>query len=89
MILQTPVEIINTNLIFAVLFLIMLLVLSIFSYYKIRIFTLHIIIFLFSIIIGIQSLSIPDFPLTPYFQLFFLVAQATIFVVYTLELFKD
>lgn len=70
--------------------LVFLMVLMLFMYYsKKRIeFIPILIIFLFSLIMGINSLSI-DFPLTPYFQLFFMLFQTIFFVLAALNYYNN
>ena len=70
--------------------LIFLMLLMLFMYYskKRTEFTPIIIIFLFSIILGVGSFSI-QFPLTPYFQIFFMLHQTIFFVLESLDYYNS
>jgi len=64
---------------FSIIFLVILMVLMMYFYKKVRRLLPIIVIFLFSIIIGIYSISIVGLPFTPWFQLFFILFQSVIF----------
>ncbi|QYW08121.1 hypothetical protein 15570_00024 [Lokiarchaeota virus WyrdV1] len=70
--------------------LIFLMVLTLFMYYSRKPieFVPMLIIFLFSIIIGIGSISI-QLPLTPYFQIFFMLFQTIFFVLVALDYYNN
>lgn len=63
----------------SMLFLIILMVLMFYFYTKIKRLTPIIMLYLFSLIIGIYSLSSLGIPFTPWFQLFFLMNQSVFF----------
>ena len=69
-----------------ILMLILMMVLMIYAYKKMRRFLPVLIIFLFSIIMGINTMSVLGFPHTPWFQLFFILFQTIIFYYSVLEL---
>jgi len=73
-------------LLMSILMLVFLMVLMLFMYYskKRSEFTPILIIFLFSIILGIGTISI-QLPLTPYFQIFFMLFQTIFFVLAALD----
>lgn len=69
-----------------ILMLILMMVLMIYAYKKIRKFLPVLIIFLFSLIMGISTMSVLGFPHTPWFQLFFILFQTVIFYYSVIEL---
>ena len=69
-----------------ILMLILMMVLMIYAYKKMRKFLPVLIIFLFSLIMGMSSMSVIGFPHTPWFQLFFMLFQTVIFYYSVLEL---
>ncbi len=69
-----------------ILMLVLMMVFMIYAYKIIRKFLPVLIIFLFSIIMGISTMSIVGFPHTPWFQLFFILFQTIIFYYSVLEL---
>jgi len=69
---------------FSILFLIVLMVIMFYFYTKIKKLLPIIAVFLFSLIIGLYSLSSMAFPFTPWFQLFFILNQ-TIFLYLSIE----
>ena len=85
-------EFLDWNTIFApflaLFVLIIFITLMILAYYKFRIFLVILIIYLFSIVIGVMSIGINDIPFTPYLQIFFLVFQSIFFIITILELYK-
>lgn len=72
-----------------ILIMIFLILLMLVFYAKWRSFLPMLIIELFSLIIGIQALSIPDVPLTPYFQFFFLLFQTSIFGKVSIDFYEE
>ena len=68
--------------------LIILMVVMIYFYMKMRIFPVILIVYLFSIIIGINSMTTGDIPFTPYFQTFFLLLQSVFFLLTAQAVFK-
>jgi len=82
--------ILSTWIIVSLLILVFLIGLTLFLYYsKKRIeFVPILIVFLFSIIIGIGSFSI-QLPLTPYFQIFFILFQTIFFVLAALNYYTN
>ena len=69
-----------------VFLLIFLMIFMIVLYIKVRRFLLILIIFLFSLILGINSLSV-DIPLSPYFQILFILFQSCFFLITSIELY--
>lgn len=57
-----------------------LMVLMLVLYLKFRFFHIILIVFLFSIVIGMYSIADYSLPFSPYFQLFFLTFQSVIFI---------
>ena len=70
----------------SILMLVIMMILMIYAYKKIRKFLPVLIIFLFSIVIGLSAMSILGFPFTPWFQLFFILFQTIIFYYSVIEL---
>lgn len=68
--------------------LIFLLGLMIFCYLKIRVFVVILVIYGFSLIIGIMAFSESIIPFTPFLQIFFLIFQTIIFIITTIETFE-
>lgn len=66
-----------------------LLILMIYFYGRNRVFPIMLIIFLFSLIIGVNSFSVHNIPFTPYFQLFFLLIQAVFFTLTSFDLYSS
>lgn len=62
--------------------------LMIFFYLKKRNWIIILIIFLFSLIFGVMSLSAVDIPFTPYAQIFFLLFQSIFFTLTSIELWE-
>ena len=77
----------NTEPIITIIMLIFLLALMLLIYAKFRIFVLALVVEIFSLIIGLEALSISGFPLSPYFQLFFILIQSVLFTIISLEAF--
>jgi len=63
----------------SIIFIIMLMVLMIYCYVKIDSFLPVLVVFLFSIVIGMISFSGSYLPFTPWFQLFFMLFQTIFF----------
>lgn len=74
--------------IFAVIIIIFLMLLMVYLYRKVGIWYLSLGILMFSIIIGINSLSFNSIPFTPYFQSFFILFQTIIFLIHSIEMYK-
>ena len=68
--------------------LIILMIIMIILYMKVRIWLAILIVFLFSIILGITSISVENIPLNPYFSIFFILFQSVFFLMFSLEVFK-
>lgn len=62
------------------LFLLFLFIIMIYCYKKLRIFYIILIIWLFSLVIGMESIVNNDLPFSPYFQIFFMLFQTLIFM---------
>ena len=70
---------------FAILFLFALML---FCYIKIRVFLVILVIYLFSLVIGITAFNESVIPFTPFLQIFFLVFQSIIFIIVSIEVFS-
>lgn len=68
--------------------LIILMIIMIILYWKIRIWLAILIVFLFSLIIGINSLSLEYIPFNPYFSIFFILFQSSFFIMRSIEIYK-
>jgi len=73
-----------------IIILIILMGLMIFFYSKHTYFYFLpiLVVFLFSIVIGMSSISESNIPFTPWFQIFFLLIQTVFFMLHTLEVLK-
>lgn len=65
-----------------------LIILMLFLYKKIDKFLPTLILFLFSLIIGVSSIAIVNLPFIPYFSLFFILFQTSIFIIKSLKIYK-
>lgn len=70
------------------LILVLLIYLMLYLYLKTEDFEPMLIIFLFSLVIGTMSLSVIDIPFTPWFQIFFMLFQAVLFLLKALEYYQ-
>lgn len=70
---------------FMLIFLIALMLIC-YTYFPKMLFIL--IIFLFSLVIGTLSVQIGDIPMSPYFQIFFLLFQTAIFILSSIKTYK-
>ena len=70
----------------SILGLVIMMILMIYAYKKIRRFLPVLIIFLFSIVLGMMAMSVLGIPFTPWFQLFFILFQTIIFYYSVIEL---
>jgi len=68
--------------------LLFLIILMLFLYKKINKFLPTLILFLFSLIIGISSITIITLPFIPYFSLFFILFQTSIFIIKSLKIYN-
>lgn len=81
-----------TNLLTPILGIVILIVLMIVMfqlYIKARRFLPVLVVFIFSIVIGMNSLTESNIPFTPYFQIFFIIFQSVFFLMTSLDLYKD
>jgi hypothetical protein len=74
--------------VFSVLMLAILLILMVFFYTKKRVFVIILAIFLFSIILGVDSLNVDGIPFTPWFQVFFIVIQTVFFIMTAVNVYQ-
>jgi len=74
--------------IIAVIVLILLMVIMVYLYNKHRIFLPILTVYLFSMIIGVMSIEIVDFPFTPYFQTFFILFQTIFLLITSIQVFS-
>lgn len=75
-----PMEVLVTFFIILVLIVLMTVL-----YAKLRVYPIIIVVFAFSLIIGVNSLSL-SLPLTPYFQVFFLTYQTIVLFMASFDL---
>lgn len=71
-----------------IIFLIFLMGLMIFLYMKLRVFTVILTVFLFSLIFGMLSMSFEFLPFTPFISIFFMLFQTIFFLITTLDMIK-
>jgi len=71
------------------LVLILLILLMLHLYTKVKEFEPILVVFLFSLVIGITSLTVIDVPFAPWLQIFFILFQAVMFVLKALEYYYD
>ena len=64
------------------------MIIMIIVYYKLRIWLVIFVIFIFSIIIGLNSLNIDNVPLNPYISIFFIFFQMSFFIIRSIEIYK-
>jgi len=75
------VAITNIGLMFAHFLLLFVLIILMIHYSKrVRYYVIIIVIYLFSLIIGFESLSHPHTPFTPMFEIFFIIFQTSVFI---------
>lgn len=83
------IAITNVGLMFAhILILLVLIILMIYSYRNLKDILPVIVIYGFSLIIGMESLSHIHTPFSPMIEIFFLVFQSTIFLLSAMNLFQ-
>ena len=64
---------------FSIFILVLLMILMIYLYQKVRKFLPELVVFLFSIVIGMLSISSLGIPYTPWIQIFFILIQGIFF----------
>jgi len=69
----------------ALFILIILMIIMTILYLKIRLFLPILVVFLFSLIIGINSMSYDYIPFNPYFSIFFILFQSVFFIETSLQ----
>lgn len=72
----------------AVFILLAVMVFMVIMYMKVRIFLVILMIYLFSIILGINSLALEHIPLNPYVSIFFLLFQSAFFLQTCLDTYR-
>ena len=72
----------------SILILIILMVIMIIIYKYIRIWLAILVLFLFSLIIGINSIAIEYIPFNPYISIFFILFQSIFFTLISLKVYK-
>lgn len=94
MLFQTEGEsIIEVGVMFASIFILVFLIVLMWYFYtkykanQIK-FLIVLVVFLFSIVIGMGSITSLSIPFSPYFQLFFLLIQTIFFILSALEVFE-
>ena len=65
--------------------LIILIILNLYCYLKVRRFLINLVIYAFSLIIGFNAFNESTIPFTPYIQIFFIMFQSTIFLIMAIE----
>ncbi|MBA7496344.1 hypothetical protein ES702_06944 [subsurface metagenome] len=73
--------------ILAIFTLVILMVLMIFFYNKKRLYPVILVIYLFSLVIGMAAMEVGYMPFSPYLQIFFLLIQTVIFVLTSVDLY--
>lgn len=68
--------------------LIILMIIMVILYKYIRIWLVILIVFLFSLIIGVNSLALEYIPFNPYLSIFFILFQSCFFIVISIETYK-
>ena len=68
--------------------MIILMLLMVYIYTKTRRFVVILVLFLFSLVIGMSSFSVEGIPLTPYFQLLFLLFQTIFFTLTAIDVYQ-
>lgn len=69
----------------ALFILIILMIIMAILYLKIRLFLPILVVFLFSLIIGFNSISYEYIPFNPYFSIFFILFQSVFFIETSLQ----
>jgi len=69
----------------ALFILIILMIIMTILYLKIRLFLPILVVFLFSLIIGFNSISYEFIPFNPYFSIFFILFQSIFFIETSLQ----
>ena len=72
----------------AIFILIILLTIMLILYLKMRLFLPILVVFLFSLIIGFNSISLEYIPFNPYVSIFFILFQSVIFIETSLQQYK-
>ena len=72
----------------AIFILIILLVIMLILYLKMRLFLPILVVFLFSLVIGMNSLTLEYIPFNPYVSIFFILFQSVIFIETSLQQYK-
>lgn len=78
----------DLNAILSVFFIIALIGLMLICYLKVRILLVILLVFLFSLIIGVMFLSIENVPFTPYIQIFFILFQSVFLIITFVEAYN-
>ena len=69
------------------MFVIVLIALMLIAYVRFRIFLVILTIFLFSLVIGMESITVNDMPFTPFIQIFFMLFQTIFFILTVFKTF--
>lgn len=70
-------------------FIIFLIGIMLLCYAKFRIMLLVLVIYLFSLIIGVMFLEIDGIPFTPYIQIFFILFQTSVFIAVSIDFYEN
>lgn len=73
----------------SIFIIIVLLLLMLYLYLKARNFLIILVVYLFSLIIGISSLTTLYIPFTPFIQIFFILFQTVIFILTAITLIDN
>ena len=72
----------------ALFILIILMIFMVILYKYVRIWVVILVLFLFSLIIGVYSLSYEYIPFNPYISILFILFQSIFFLIISLEVYK-
>jgi len=72
----------------AIFILIILMIIMVILYKYVRIWLVVLVLFLFSLIIGIESISYEYIPFSPYISILFILFQSIFFLLVSLEVYK-
>lgn len=72
----------------AIIILLILLIIMMILCLKTRLFLPILVVFLFSLIIGFNSIALENIPLNPYLSIFFILFQSVMFIETSLQQYK-
>ena len=74
---------------FILIILMILMIIMTILYYRIKIYLPILVLFLFSLIIGFNSIIYEYIPFNPYFSIFFILFQSTFFIEISLQEYNN